>query len=97
MTALRPTTQTRGFARRHGGSSGSALSLIPFGFGPRWRHDPFTDVFKDLERLSNELGGFNSSVSDRANWAPRVDVKETDSAYEITVELPGLCGFECGF
>jgi hypothetical protein len=61
-----PNLHSRSFARRWGGGgggAGSALSLVPFGLGQRWRHDPFTDVFKDLERLSNDLAGFNSEQS----------------------------------
>lgn len=55
------------------------MNLIP-------RHSLF-----DLDRFfDNSWLPFQSNESQLGTFAPRVDVKEQDNAYEISVELPGV-------
>jgi len=56
----------------------------------RW--DPWTEVSdlrRSVERAFDEVLRGNESPKERA-WAPRCDVKETDSALVIHADLPGL-------
>ena len=67
-----------------------------FGLGPfsarkdlAKREDPFSQIF-DVFNEPFFHGGLEPFDS---NWGPqsfRVDVKETDGAYELTAELPGM-------
>lgn len=57
----------------------------------------FNDTFAELDRLSNDLNNqLNNSVGTSENWqkmltiAPKFDVKETDDAYILDGELPGV-------
>lgn len=53
------------------------------------------DPFGELERLNRQLAGYldswpsPSGLLDRA-FTPRADVEETDDAYTVEVELPGI-------
>lgn len=69
-------------------------------FGDVWR--PFATLRSDVDRLFEDFGDgfwrrpFGSLAKAEKDWtqkfvtAPAVDVTETDKAYEITAELPGL-------
>jgi HSP20 family protein len=70
-------------------------------FGEVWR--PFEALRKEMDRLFDDFGGedfwrrpirslptFERSWSRKFAAAPVVDVAETDTAYEITAELPGM-------
>lgn len=62
--------------------------------------NPFEKLRRDVDRLFGALDGglFNRPAFDmapfwgRENWdiAPAVNISETDKAYEITAELPGM-------
>lgn len=59
--------------------------------GPLSRQDPFRE-FEDLYR---QMGRWMDSVVGRLDdglgaWAPSADVTETDEAYLVEVELPGV-------
>ncbi|ONI84598.1 heat-shock protein Hsp20 [Saccharothrix sp. ALI-22-I] len=59
--------------------------------GPLGRWDPFRE-FEDLYR---DLGRWMESVAGRVDeggrlWSPLADVTETDEAYLVEVELPGV-------
>ncbi|WP_158847848.1 Hsp20/alpha crystallin family protein [Saccharothrix deserti] len=59
--------------------------------GPPGRWDPFRE-FEDLYR---EMGRWMDSVTGRLDegvraWSPLADVAETDDAYLVEVELPGV-------
>lgn len=67
--------------------------------GEAWR--PFESLRKEVDRLFEDFGGnfwsrpFRSLAPLEQSFpkqmaAPAVDVTETDKAYEITIELPGL-------
>lgn len=69
-------------------------SLIPF----PWRNepsqkgeaDPFTAMQREINRVFSEFSG-----KDPLSWqplapSPRIDVAETDTAVEVTAELPGI-------
>jgi len=60
----------------------------------RW--EPFTEVEQVTERMRRMLeqtfGGFGwtAPLSERAGWSPLVDLEETDDAYVVEAELPGV-------
>ena len=68
--------------------------------GEAWR--PFDTLRKEVDRLFEDFGDdfwrrpFRSLATFERSWptkfaaAPAVDVSETDKAYEITAELPGM-------
>ena len=68
--------------------------------GDAWR--PFEVLRKEVDRLFDEFGDdfwrrpFRSLAGLEKSWAqklvasPAIDVAETDKAYEITAELPGI-------
>ncbi|QHP66256.1 Hsp20/alpha crystallin family protein [Bradyrhizobium sp. LCT2] len=69
--------------------------------GETWR--PFEALRKEVDRLFEDFGTddfwrrpFHSLAGFERNWAqklvstPAVDVTESDKAYEITAELPGM-------
>jgi HSP20 family protein len=62
--------------------------------------DPLRDIEDIVERYSRTLGTpvLRSSELNRASehlangeWSPRVDISETDSAFQIKAEVPGVC------
>ncbi|MBP6013335.1 MAG: Hsp20/alpha crystallin family protein [Alphaproteobacteria bacterium] len=68
-------------------------SLIPLSFGNdlarRDDSDPFAIMQKEINRMFSDFGRglparFDGDVS------PRIDVAETESAVEVTAELPGI-------
>lgn len=60
----------------------------------RW--EPLNELEQVTERMRRMLeqtfGGFGwpSSLRDREGWSPLVDVEETDDAYVVEAELPGV-------
>lgn len=56
--------------------------------------NPLFSLHKEIDRLFGDFaGGFGFPVMAKAGgpvMAPQLDVVETDKAYEITVELPGV-------
>jgi len=56
-------------------------------------HDPFENLHKQVDRL---FGGFFNDFSmpklqlRNGDLVPKLDFKETDKAYQIDVELPGI-------
>lgn len=68
-------------------------SLIPFSFGndvARSDRDPFAAMQREINRMFGEFGrNLPAQFADR-DVSPRIDVAETDSAVEVTAELPGI-------
>jgi len=59
--------------------------------GPVGRWDPF----RELEDLYHQMGRWMNSVAGRLDdsaraWSPAADVTETEDAYLVEVELPGV-------
>jgi HSP20 family protein len=50
-----------------------------------------TNLRTEMDRLFRDwLGGRGAQVTTAGGWAPALDVEETDDAYELHVELPGV-------
>jgi HSP20 family protein len=62
--------------------------------GQPQRYEPFSELEQVNERmrrlLEQTLGGFGAPSSSGAGWSPFVDIEETDEAYVIEAELPGV-------
>jgi HSP20 family protein len=72
----------------------SMRSLMPFSWNTdvarRDDGDPFTLMQKEINRMFSEFGrGWPARLTD-GDVSPRLDVAETDSAIEVTAELPGI-------
>ncbi|MBL9096821.1 MAG: Hsp20/alpha crystallin family protein [Alphaproteobacteria bacterium] len=71
-------------------------SLIPFGWNTdvlrrgTAEDDPFLAMQKEVNRLFEDFGRGSVSRFAGAEVVPRIDVAETDSAIEVTAELPGI-------
>ena len=57
-------------------------------------NDPNTRFSREMSRLFDDVFGAPSRPADderdSAVWAPRADVSETDQAYLVSLDLPGL-------
>ena len=63
------------------------------GTAERW--EPFSELEQVTERmrrlLDQTFGGFGwTSPGERAAWSPLVDLEETDDAYVVKADLPGV-------
>ena len=56
--------------------------------GTPQRWDPFRDLDEFYDRFSRIAGSGASDALDR--WVPLADLEETDDAYVVELELPGL-------
>lgn len=69
-------------------------SLIPFPWSNEparaGDRDPFTAMQKEINRVFDEFTRGALPSFPQASWAPRIDVAETETAIEVTAELPGL-------
>jgi HSP20 family protein len=71
-------------------------SLIPFSwntdlFRSRGEHDPLVAMQQEVNRLFENFGrGSLPAFAGTGDVVPRIDVAETDTAIEITAELPGI-------
>ena len=66
------------------GSNIMTRTLLPWN---HWTPVLFEDLGKEMNRLFNHLGDENGES--RA-FAPRINIAETDKAYEVTLDLPGM-------
>lgn len=58
------------------------------GHGDRWRPlREFENLYSEMDRLAQSV--FGAPTGDGA-WLPAADIVETDDAYVIEVELPGV-------
>lgn len=69
-------------------------SLITFPWrnetGQKGGLDPFTAMQREINRVFSEFGGGEHPAWQGAALSPQIDVAETDTAVEVTAELPGL-------
>ena len=57
------------------------------GQAERWRPREFENLYTEMDRLAQSVfGGFTGGAA----WLPAADIVETDSAYIVEVELPGV-------
>ncbi|MBL8672901.1 MAG: Hsp20/alpha crystallin family protein [Alphaproteobacteria bacterium] len=77
----------------------SLRSLIPFnrqsrGVGNTEGGDPFLSLHREVNRLFDDVfrgtASFPALGAMPVTLSPRVDVKETDKAIEVTAEIPGV-------
>ena len=61
-----------------------ANTLVPMG----WRVGRLDNVWSDMDRMMGAFLGGESRES--ADWAPRLDLSETDSHFEVRLDLPGV-------
>jgi HSP20 family protein len=68
-------------------------SLVPFGRRELAGEDPFSAMRREMDRLFDDMTKSMSLARPAMGlgvMAPRVDVRETESAIEIEAELPGV-------
>lgn len=70
-------------------------SLIPFSWNTdaarRDNGDPFVAMQTEINRMFNEFGrGWPARFAAEGEVSPKLDVVETESAIEVTAELPGI-------
>jgi HSP20 family protein len=79
----------------------SLKSLMPFARSnvpsrAGYEMDPFSAMRRDMDRLFDDMwkgfgnGGGLPAVFAGGSAAPRIDVKETDTGFEVSAELPGV-------
>ncbi len=61
-----------------------ANQLVPMG----WRVGRLDNVWGDMDRMMGAFLGGGSRES--VDWAPRLDLSETDSHFEVHLDLPGI-------
>lgn len=69
-------------------------SIVPFSWNnDLFRHsegDPFVAMQKEINRMFENFGRGSLMRLSNTDATPRVDVAETDTAIEVTAELPGI-------
>lgn len=63
-------------------------SATPERWAPLRDFEQVTDRMRRM--LDESLGGWPSLLSEAAAWSPPVDIEETDDAYVVEAELPGV-------
>lgn len=58
----------------------------------RFHHRPFHSFQDELDRLFDGFLPDRDDASTDAMWTPRVDLSETDDAYKVEVDIPGVKG-----
>jgi len=58
--------------------------LVPMG----WRVGRLDNVWSDMDRMMGAFLGGESRES--VDWAPRLDLSETESHFEVHLDLPGI-------
>ena len=66
-------------------------TLIPFGT----RFGLLDDFRKEMDTLVNHFFQGEDGGAEVPAWSPRLNVSETEKAYEVSVDLPGLKPDEC--
>ena len=61
-----------------------ANTLVPMG----WRVGRLDNVWSDMDRMMGAFLGGESRES--VDWAPRLDLSETESHFEVHLDLPGI-------
>ena len=64
-----------------------ANTLVPFG----WRLGRLENVWGDMDRVMGEMFGDSQP---KVDWAPRLDLSETETHYEVLLDLPGVSSDE---
>ena len=48
------------------------------------------DPFRDMKSVEDEFDRLVGRAYSRSAWVPALDVRETDDAFEMTLDLPGI-------
>jgi HSP20 family protein len=51
---------------------------------------PFYDLRREMDQVFNRFFGEGEAEAATPTFAPRANIAETDEAYEVSVELPGM-------
>jgi HSP20 family protein len=51
---------------------------------------PLEDLYREMDSLVHHFFGDEGRESTRQNFAPSVNVAETEAQYEVTADLPGI-------
>ena len=76
-------------ARGHEAGRHEAGSLRPWTSPVRWGQ-PWTEVSELYERMGRLLADATGGAISDTGWWPAADVEETDQAYLVELELPGV-------
>jgi len=57
----------------------------------QWKPKP-KSLFNDMDKMISSVfdNDWNFPVRNHVNWSPAVDVKESDSSFILTADIPGL-------
>ena len=81
---LRPTNHGRIGRTLETEYKAMSNTLVPMG----WKVGRLENVWDDMDRMMGAFLGGESGKS--VDWAPRLDLSETDSHYELHLDLPGV-------
>ena len=51
---------------------------------------PWDDLYKEMDQLVQQFLGDENRTPGNSEFVPHVNIAETDAAYEVTADLPGL-------
>ncbi|MFC6905085.1 Hsp20/alpha crystallin family protein [Halalkalicoccus tibetensis] len=61
------------------------------------RNDPFDDIFREIERMMNDVMGDGVEVSDAGFGSDtHVDIHETDEEVRVIADMPGVAKDDIG-
>ena len=100
LSNIKKARQLRGVEARHKPVSVYAFRLdYPSAFERTWDRDPFAEMEMMRQRANRMLGdGFSRAPKDRKSnvskegniFVPGMEIKYTDSAYIVSIDLPGM-------
>jgi HSP20 family protein len=68
----------------------SLRSMMPLGGRALRGEDPFSQLYREVNRAFGDVWRDLPAASGTIGWTPSVDVKEEDSQLVLTAELPGV-------
>ncbi|MFJ8632069.1 Hsp20/alpha crystallin family protein [Streptomyces sp. NPDC093568] len=65
---------------------GGAMQARPLG----WAHNPLTEFDQLLSEMSGLIESTVGAAAPAVAWTPLADVRESDAAFQVEIELPGV-------